>query len=266
MPVREWNAGVYHRVSNPHLEWGLPVLERLPLAGDETVLDIGCGTGRLTEKLLDRLPRGRAIGIDISANMLAVAREYLRPTFASRIQLVFADAAALPFDACADAVFSTATFHWVLDHARLFRSIHAALRPGGRLVAQCGGGPNLARVKGQCRAILGEAPYVTFFSGWSEPWEYADAETTERRLAAAGFVDIHASVDPAPVVHPDATAYKEFVTTVICRPYLARLPEAELRDTFIDELTRRAASLHPPFELDYWRLNIDATKPRAAQT
>ena len=260
--MREWNAGVYHRVSNPHLEWGLPVLDRLPLAGDETVLDIGCGTGRLTEKLLDRLPRGHAIGVDVSTNMLTVARDYLRPKFTSRIQFVFADAAALPFNARADAAFSTATFHWVLDHPRLFRSIYTALGPGGRLVAQCGGGPNLARVKDRCRAILAEPPFAAYFSGWAEPWEYADAETTERRLAAAGFVDVHTRVEPAPVVQPDGAAYKEFVTTVICRPYLAQLPDAALRDRFIDELTRRAASTDPPFELDYWRLNIDAVKPR----
>ena len=258
--MRDWNAGVYHRVSNPHVEWGLPVLARLPLNGHELVLDIGCGTGRLTEKLLERLPDGRGIGIDLSANMLSVAHEYLSPKFGAQIQFVFADATALPFSEAADAVFSTATFHWVLNHPRLFRSIHAALKPGGRLVAQCGGGPNLARTKQMCIAVMNRPAFASCFAGWREPWEYPDAETTARRLAAAGFVGIRTNVEPAPVVQPDAAAYREFVTNVICRPYLAQLPEQQLRDRFIDELTEQAAATDPPFELDYWRLNIDATR------
>jgi trans-aconitate methyltransferase len=264
MPMREWNAGVYHRVSNAHVDWGTRVLARLPLDGDELVLDIGCGTGRLTEQLLERLPDGRAIGVDLSSNMLTVAREYLAPRFGSKIQFVFADAGALPFHERADAVFSTATFHWVLDHPLLFRSIHDALRPGGRLVAQCGGGPNMQHTKQRCRAIMMSPAFARYFGGWREPWEYADAPTTAERLTAAGFTDIRTSVEPAPLVHPDAATYKEFVTTVICRPYLAQLPEQALRDRFIDELTEQASRTSPPFELDYWRLNIDATKPRSA--
>jgi trans-aconitate methyltransferase len=137
--MREWNAEAYHRVSNPQFDWGTVVLERLPLDGDETVLDIGCGTGRLTDKLLERLPRGRVIAIDLSANMIQTARDYLRPRHQSRVQLAIADAAALPLDESCDAIFSTATFHWVLDHPQLFRSLGRAMKPGARLVAQCGG-------------------------------------------------------------------------------------------------------------------------------
>src|SRR5215471_6400551 len=114
--MREWDGATYHRVSNPQFEWGTVVLDRLPLRGDELVLDVGCGTGRLTEKLIDRLPRGRVLAIDVSANMLHVAREYLRFSFGTRIQFALADAAALPICEKADAIFSTATFHWVHDH------------------------------------------------------------------------------------------------------------------------------------------------------
>ena len=121
--MREWNAETYHRVSNPQFDWGMVVLARLPLDGGECVLDVGCGTGRLTEQLLARLPLGRVIGIDQSTNMVSVAREYLK-RHGDRLQLLVADAAALPIREEADAVFSTATFHWVLDHPRLFRSLH----------------------------------------------------------------------------------------------------------------------------------------------
>ena len=143
--MREWNADSYHQVSTPQFDWGLVVLDRLSLEGHELVFDIGCGTGRLTEKVLERLPRGRVVGIDMSSNMLQVARDFLRPRFDRQIQFVMADAAALPMRPVADAIFSTATFHWVRDHPQLFRSLYAALKPGGRVVAQCGGGANIAQ-------------------------------------------------------------------------------------------------------------------------
>src|SRR3954470_6057210 len=195
--MADWNADAYHRVSNPQFEWGLPVLARLPLRGGELVLDVGCGTGRLTEKVAERLPHGRVVGFDVSENMLTVAREYLRPRLGSRIALVRATATALPIAAAADAIFSTATFHWVLDHPLLFRSLYTALRPGGRLEAQCGGGPNIRRIHQRALALTRQTEFGSFFATWSDPWEYADAETTASRLAEAGFVDIRTSVEAA---------------------------------------------------------------------
>ena len=259
--MRDWNAAAYHRVSNPQLEWGLPVLARLPLEGGELVLDVGCGTGRLTEKLIDRLPHGRVVAVDRSSSMIAAARNYLVPRGHDRVTFAQADAAALPFDAVADAVFSTATFHWVLDHERLFSSIFAALKPGGRLVAQAGGGPNLHRIHERCAVIMRDPGFAPHFTRWANPWEFADAAVTSRRLQQAGFEQIEASVVPSPVYQPDAPAYREFVEHVICRPHLSHLPTAELRDRFLDRLTDAAAKDTPPFELDYWRLNLDARKP-----
>jgi trans-aconitate methyltransferase len=257
--MHEWNAETYHRVSNPQFDWGIVVLERLPLDGRELVIDLGCGTGRLTERLLERLPHGRVIAIDLSANMLAVAREHLTSR-QPRIQFVRADAAALPIEGRADAVFSTATFHWVHDHPRLFRSIHDGLRPAGRLVAQCGGGANLARIHDRAHALMRDAVFASYFESWTEPWEFADAATTARRLAEAGFEEIRTSVEWSPIVQPDAEAFRTFITNVICRPFLARLPEAGLRDAFVDRLTTMAAGDAPAFELDYWRLNIEARR------
>jgi trans-aconitate 2-methyltransferase len=259
---REWDAPTYHRVSSPQFTWGQAVLDRLPLAGDETVIDVGCGTGRLTELLLERLSRGRAVGIDLSTNMLATARASMPDGARDRVAFVHADAAALPFAGRADAIFSTATFHWVLDHPRLFRSLFAALTPGGRLVAQCGGGPNLERHHQRADALLHAPPYAAFFGQWTEPWEFADAETTRARLAAAGFTEVDARVTAAPVVHADRAAFVEFVRPVIFRPHLARLPDEDLKVSFIAELASLAAADPIPFELDYWRLDIDATRPR----
>jgi len=259
--MREWNADSYHRVSTPQFDWGTIVLERLPLVGDELVFDVGCGTGRLTEKLLERLPRGRVVAFDLSFNMLETASSFLRPKFGHRVQLAMADASLLPALGAADAIFSTATFHWVLDHPRLFRGLYSSLKPGGRLVAQCGGGPNIARLHERAAALMREPHFAPHFESWQEPWEFADAETTARRLQESGFEDVRTSLVSAPVVQPDASAFRTFITTVICRPHLAYLADPGLRDAFVQGLTEQASHDTPPFELDYWRLNIEAKRP-----
>jgi trans-aconitate 2-methyltransferase len=179
---------------------------------------------------------------------------------AKEVALVQADAAALPFHRTFDAVFSTATFHWILDHAALFRSIITALKPGGLLVAQCGGGPNIALLRGRTDGLRRDTRFSSFFYDWTEPWYYADVESTRRRLVTAGFVDVNVSLEEAPTPFPGAEAFQDFIATVCVRPYLDCLSPHEQK-MFLTELTMQAAADSPPFTLDYWRLNIDARRP-----
>jgi trans-aconitate methyltransferase len=260
-PPREWDAASYHRVAGPQTSWGQRVLGRLHVRGDERVIDAGCGTGRLTGELMARLPRGRLIAIDRSWNMLLTARANLRPDFGNRVAYVQVELPNLPFNGWADLVFSTATFHWVLDHDALFRSIVQALARGGRLFAQCGGGPNLMHARRLADNAMHEGPLARYFRDWASVWEYADAETTAERLRAAGLVDVVTSLEPAPTTLADEASYREFVTTVIFHPHLARLPEGQPRKLFIDLVTAQAAQQDPPFTLDYWRLNMEGRRP-----
>ena len=259
--MSDWNAEKYHELSSPQQAWGGRVLDRLPLAGHERVLDLGCGTGRLTEKLARRLPEGDVVAADRSTSMLETASRWLGDR-APRVRLVQADGAALPFRRAFDAIFSTATFHWIPDHAALFRSLVTALAPGGRLVAQCGGGPNLAVMYAHADAIARQPFYAHYFIDWEPPGNYADVETTRRRMQAAGFVDINVWLEAAPTPFKDAAEYQDFVTTVCLRQHLSRLPSVE-RPGFLREVTLLAAADDPPFTLDYWRLNIDARRPAA---
>jgi trans-aconitate 2-methyltransferase len=259
--TREWDAATYHRVSDPQVAWGIPVLERLPLGGDETVIDAGCGTGRLTARLLERLPRGGVICVDRSSAMLRMARGHLEAQPNARVHYVEADLADLPLLDAAGAIFSTATFHWVRDHPRLFGCLFAALRSGGVLVAQCGGAGNLDRIRRRATEVMREEPYATYFASWESPWEYADAATTAQRLRAAGFIDIATDVVDAPVTLDGAAAYAEFTTAVILRAYVTRLPDETTRRSFVARMTELGAGDDPPFTLDYRRLNIDARRP-----
>lgn len=255
---REWDAGTYHRVSNPQFRWGLKVLERLPLRGDEVVLDAGCGSGRLTEALLGRLPAGRVVCVDRSRQMLDEARRNLAG-YGARVTFLEADLASLALASPVDAVFSTATFHWVLDHDALFAALVRALRPGGRLLAQCGGAGNLARVHARAGELQARAPYAEHFRGWTEPWRFATPEETLGSLSRAGFGGARAWLEPAPTPFPSAEALGEFLTAVVLRPHLARLPEG-LRGAFVGELVARAGADPEGCGLDYVRLNLEAVR------
>ncbi len=257
----EWDATAYFRLSNPHVVWGQPVLDRLPLKGDETVLDAGCGAGRVTADLLERLPNGRVIALDISANMLTEARQQLQPRFGDRVTFVQSDLQEFSLAQPVDAIFSTAALHWVLDHPRLFECLFNALKPGGRLVAQCGGGPNIANVLERAAVLMRTNPFEPDFRGWTGPWEFASAEVTEDRLRDAGFVDIETSLEPKPTQMPDADEYRSYIATVVFGSHLDRLPDEELRQSFVQTLTDQAASDDPPFMLDYWRLNLTCRTP-----
>jgi trans-aconitate 2-methyltransferase len=259
--LREWNAASYHRVANPHVDWGRAVLDRLPLRGDETVIDAGCGTGRLTELLLERIPNGKVIAVDQSANMLAQAEAHLGPRFGDRVRYVQSDLLYLPFSREADVVFSTATFHWVRDHPALFARVYQALRPGGWLIAQCGGGPNIAAVANRALAILHRPPYAALVGPWEGPWHFAAAPDTVARLGSAGFARPEAEVIHAPVVLEDEATYREFLTTVVLGTHLERIPDPALRAAFIDEMVAAGAGDDPAWSLDYWRLNLSGQRP-----
>jgi trans-aconitate 2-methyltransferase len=268
--LREWNAQSYHKVANPHVDWGRVVVDRVPLRGvpGETVLDVGCGTGRLTELLLERWPSLQVIAVDQSANMVAEADAQLRPRFGERIRTMQANALQLTTTnggplppASVDAVFSTATFHWILDHPALFRELFLVVKPGGWLIAQCGGGPNLERLVARAMTILRSEPFAAHIGDWPGPWHFADGSTTAARLTDAGFVHVSAETFAAPVVMKDAASYREFLATVIFGTHLNRLPEEALRARFLDAMVEAGATDEPPFLLDYWRLNLVGQRP-----
>ena len=257
--MTDWNAARYHEISTPQQAWGRRVLERLPLEGSEFVLDVGCGSGHLTAEIADRVPAGRVVGVDRSAAMVEKASEWLRGRSPHAVVLQ-ADAVALPFRRSFDAVFSGATFHWIHDHAALFRSIIMALRPGGRLVAQCGGGPNLALLYGRADRLMREPRFARYFEEWHEPTYFADVDTTRRRLGEAGFVDVEVSLEAAPTTFDSPDQFREFIANVCLRHQGSRLPRAEFQ-SFLRDLTVAAARDTPPFTLDYWRLNLAARRP-----
>lgn len=248
--VREWDGGSYDRISGPMEQLGREVLQRLPLHGDELVLDAGCGSGRVTAALLDRLPRGRVIGVDGSEAMRHAARARLGDD--PRVELLRADLAVLDLGGrqC-DAILSTATFHWVPDHPAMLRRLRAALCDGGAMAAQCGGHGNIASIHGAAEVVGAEPPFAPYLANWTGPWNFRRPDDMRRDILAAGFRHADCRLVQRPVVPDDPF---EWFRTILLGSHIAQLPD-DLRDRFVRAVVAR---LPMPVTVDYVRLDIDA--------
>ena len=249
----DWDAESYDRLADPQEQWGREVLARLELAGDETVLDAGCGSGRLTRVLAERLPRGKVIGVDSSPAMIERARKNLAD-LGDRVELRVGDLTQLELERPVDAVFSNATFHWILNHHRLFERLFAALRPGGQLEAQCGGEGNVSEWKRAIEAAQGDGRFAPYLRGIPDTYNFASVEDTRVRLERTGFEVKRVWLEERDVTPPEP---REFVRAVGLAKHLAALP-SELHDEFIDTILD---SMPRPLTLHYVRLNISARRP-----
>ncbi|MFC7447647.1 class I SAM-dependent methyltransferase [Rhodococcus daqingensis] len=247
MELLEWDARTYDSLPLPHRRWGAAAIARLALAGDETVLDLGCGTGRDAELLLGLLPHGHVIALDGSEQMLSELRKRLASQLhrITVLQADFRQPVTLPRSA--DAVLSVATLHWLPDHSEVFRSVAAALRPGGRFVAEAGGAGNLATFRAALRAVSG--------ADGSELWNFADIAETAGRLEDAGFTDIDVRLVADPARLQRGEQLEAFIATVLLAAQLRDLPDKERRP-FVHSVAERL----PDPVIDYVRLQISARR------
>jgi trans-aconitate 2-methyltransferase len=247
--AKDWDAASYQRISLPHEEWANLLLERLAPSPDEVVLDAGCGTGRVTTKLVEALPEGRVIAVDGSPAMVEKVREVIRPTDEAFV----ADLTALELPEPVDAVVSSAVFHWIPDHDALFARMRAALKDGGRMEAQCGGEGNIDAFRVASGEVAAREPYAAHLAaaGFEEPWYYAGVAETEERLRMSHFIVSDVSLQPWEVTPPDP---REFMRTLITKPHIDALP-ADLHERFLDDVL---AVTGDPLTIRYVRLNISA--------
>src|ERR1700759_3708951 len=247
---REWDAASYDALPLPHEQWGQRLLATLPLTGDETVLDMGAGTGPGTAALLDRLPPGRVVAVDGSAAMLDRLRGRLAGADPARLTVLRANLAEPlagplildgPLDGPADAVFSVATLHWLPDHAAGFRSLAGGLRPGGLPRAEWGGAGNCAPVE-TALAELGLPPL-------NAACNFATGGDTAQRLRDAGFTDVHTALVPDPARFEPGAQLEAFLGTVVLGSVLEAVPPGQRA-----EAVRQVAARPPQPAVDYVRL------------
>ena len=254
---REWDAAEYEKLSVPQTRWGAGVLGRLDLRGDEAAIDAGCGTGRVTELLLERLPEGSVLAVDRSRAMVEAARRRFAGN--PRVWVECRDLLDLEVDEPVDLIFSTATFHWIKDHDRLFGNLAVALKPQGRLIAQCGGEGNISRATEAANDTVREERFRRYFEGWQDDKNYADPETTARRLQAAGFEEIQTWLHDEVAAFDSVDGLARFLGVVVLGGHLERLPEEE-GTSFVAEVAEKVAAVDGTPALDYVRLNIVARR------
>lgn len=244
--ARDWDAGTYHRVSDVHTEWAQQVLGRMPEV--DVALDAGCGSGRVTELLLDRCRR--VIAVDAAPSMVEHARE----TLGSRATVLQQNLLELSLPEPVDAAFSNAVFHWVPDHPRLFARLFDALEPGGVLEAQYGGYGNVERFHEAASSVGAEEPFAAHLAGWVGPWNFTTDSQAEGWLVDAGFVEVRAWLESWPMTPREP---RDYIRTVCLGHHLQKLPE-DLRGPYVDAVAERMGD---PMEIDYVRLNISARRP-----
>jgi trans-aconitate 2-methyltransferase len=264
----EWDAAEYEAVSAPQTSWGASFLEtfleRRGLRGDEAAVDAGCGTGRVTELLLRHLPEGSVLAVDASEAMVEAARR--RFAGEPRVRVERQDILRLEVEEPVDVIFSTATFHWIRDHELLFERLARALKPGGRLVAQCGGTGNVARTLAIAEQVMGEDRFKDAFDGsfdgWEGTWNFVDPETTKARLEAAGFEEIQTWLHEEPTHFGSVDELARFLKAVVLRQHLTVLPEQE-KGPFAAAVAERLGG-EGLLVVDYVRLNMIATRSERA--
>jgi trans-aconitate 2-methyltransferase len=253
MELLEWDAQSYDALPLPHKRWGPHTIGRLRLAGDETVADIGCGTGRDAASLLQILPHGRVLAIDGSQQMLAQTRSRLAAAGRlDRVEIVQADLrepqpAGLAGHPPVDAALSVATLHWLPDHAQVFRTVAGLLKPGGQFVAEAGGQGNVASIV----AVLSELGA----GDGTGIWNFAGVPETTDQVNAAGFTEIEVNLVPDPARLDQGHQFEAYLATVVLAAHLRELTPAD-RAPFVTAVAGRL----PEPVVDYVRLQIRATR------
>lgn len=237
----QWDAADYAQHSASQQVWATELLARLPLRGDEHLLDAGCGDGKITAALAARVPAGRVVGVDVSTAMIAHAQAHHR-----RANLEFAvmDARRLTVPSSAfDVVFSNAALHWVDDHRAFLSGAAAALRPGGRLAVSCGGRGNAHEVFVALRAVLRRAAWREYFRRLERAYFFHAPEHYARWLVEAGFRAERVCLAGKDAHHPGADGLAAWFRTTWL-PYTQRVPEAR-REEFVAAVVARYLERNP---------------------
>jgi trans-aconitate 2-methyltransferase len=259
----KWDAAQYAANSVVQQTWARELIKDLALRGNEHILDVGCGDGKVTAEIARAVPNGSATGIDASSEMISFSERTFPTTRNPNLKFHVMDARKIKFSQKFDLVFSNAALHWVDDHQEFLAGAAAVLKPGGRLVVSCGGKGNAQEVFVALRPELRAKPWREFFRQIPEPYFFYAPDEYKKWLATAGFNVRRVRLAPKDATYPGAEGFAAWLRTTWI-PYVQRIPE-NVREDFIAAVTRRYVARHPPdadnnVHVKMVRLEIDATK------
>jgi trans-aconitate methyltransferase len=241
---RNWNADDYAKNSSAQLEWAQELITKLNLQGHESVLDIGCGDGKVSAQLARKVKKGKVVGIDSSESMINHAVEQFPPTTNPNLSFRLMDATEIHSSEKFDVAFSNATLHWVEDHGAVLRGVHSCLKSGGKILFQMGGRGNAIEAFGAIIEILQRPQWRRYVKGFMLPYHFYGPEEYEDWFRETGFRPVRFELIPKDMQHAGAEGLKGWFRTTWF-PLTDCLP-VELRDAFLGELVEAYTAGHPP--------------------
>ncbi len=257
-----WDAEEYAKHSTAQHKWARELLGKLDLQGNETVLDIGCGDGKITAEIAALLPQGHVVGVDSSKAMLSLASARHAGRF-DNVSFDHGDARCLSYKERFDIVFSNAALHWVKDHRPVLAGIHQGLKDGGRVLIQMGGEGNAETVLSLFKTLIQEKKWTPYFQNFTFPYGFYGADCYKNLLQEADLSPIRVELIPKDMLYPDMAGFAGWLRTTWL-PYMERIPSS-LQETFITTLVRRYMEQHSGNNkgiicVPMVRLEVEATK------
>ena len=259
----KWNAADYAANSVVQQTWARELIAKLNLRGDEHILDVGCGDGKVTAEIARAVPRGSVTGVDASPQMIKFAKKTFPASEIPDLEFRVMDARNIKFAQSFDVIFSNAALHWVDDHQPILRGTASVLKSGGRLVVSCGGKGNAQDVFVALRPEMRLKRWREFFREMPTPYFFNAPTDYEKWLPKFGFKIQKIKLAPKDATYEGANGFATWLRSTWI-PYVQRVPK-NLREEFITAVTERYVAKHPPdadgkVHVKMIRLEIDAIK------
>ena len=242
-----WDPKLYSSNSSAQKDWGLALLAKLHLKGNETVLDIGCGDGKLSAEIAKNLPEGSVLGIDLSGTMITFARNHYPPEKFPNLTFMQTGANELTFDSEFDIAFSNAAFHWMKDLEHILKNLRKSLKPGGILLAQSGGRGNAVEIFKFVESMIENEKWSAYFRDFVFPFGFYGPEEYEKWLKNAGFSVKCLELIPKDLALEGKKGLSDWLIASILHPYTQRIPQ-DLKENFMNELVNSYIETNPPDE------------------
>lgn len=259
----KWDAGDYSRNSSSQQEWARELIGKLQLRGNERILDIGCGDGKVSAEIAGWVPQGSVVGLDISREMIDYARQNFPSDTHSKLEFVLGDASNLNYVQEFDVVFSNAALHWIIDHIPVIEGIARSLKPSGKVLLQMGGKGNAALILSLANHKCGNGKWSVYFKDFKIPYGFYGPEEYAGWLQQAGLTANRVELIPKDMVHRSKDDLAAWVRTTWL-PYTQRIPAA-MQDNYIEEIVDEYLGICPPDQngcthVQMYRLEVEATK------
>ena len=260
-----WNAQDYAKNSANQFQWAKELIPKLKLRGNEALLDIGCGDGKITADIAKCLPNGRAVGVDSSEKMVTLAKANFPQKENPNLSFQLMDARKLTFNAEFDIAFSNAALHWIVDQKAVLKGVRRSLKKGGRLLFQMAGKGNAKDVLSIIEELAHVEPWRGYFYKMAFPYCFCDPKEYRVHLQKAGLVAERVELFPRDMKFDGAEGLAGWVRTTWL-PFTDRLT-ADLKVKFIKEIVNRYLKMHPPeadgtVHVGMMRIEVEAYKPQ----